>query len=284
MEHYMIRPTPSLSATLLREKLWLVLLVLNFIWLNSITSAIGEVLTLEGRKFEVTTTSLDVRKIPPILAADAEKLDLVEGTRLVIAVKTTDAAIASVDQSKSVVTKFVDDKGTDLLEPIPRDERVLADSQRTADGHGVVAMILSPIAPTQGAMKLELQASLDVRIGSESKIDKHTIAFKKGEKLLLAGTEITVGDVSERQENTLLRLEFSQPPLLVQNLRVLGPDAREISSEIVDEGQQRTNSGVTYWRTLRLSQKVSSGTIEATYWSKSEPLTIPINLVIGIGL
>jgi hypothetical protein len=207
-------------------------------------------------------------------------------------------SILSVEARDCKITKFRDDKGTDLApdakDPVggempmnprfgPEEGPVSAEVDPT--GHRATVTVHSPRLPAGGANRLLLEAILVVRYARGKRTIEQKNVNLKLDKLTAGPYSIVVmsQDDSNKgfdQGGGTEVILFHQGPLRdIEKVAFIGPDGQEIAARGSGSGQ----SGSTYQTYYSLSKKVETCTIRLTAPETIETVNTAVRINTGIG-
>jgi hypothetical protein len=232
----------------------------------------------KSKTLRVVTLSI----VKPLAEKDSELtfLSRPTGTAIELIVSQPGKRLLALDERASQLTRFTDDKKTDLSKT-ERDgcfedfnRRVSPDGTRLGFG------IRTTVVPAAGATRLLLKGKLVLMIGTQEK----TVEVKK--VALEGGGSVKVGPCEVRQdkrpfgEGSLVRVQHSEPNL--KGIVFLDKDGKVLPSESV--GSSFTRNGQTiYTVEYSVKGKLENGIVRVTYFSKIERVTVPLDLDIGVG-
>jgi hypothetical protein len=221
-----------------------------------------------------------------------------EGISLTFMLDEPQQSILSVEARDCKITKFRDDKGTDLApdakDPVagempmnpqfgPEEGPVSAEVDPA--GHRATVTVHSPGVPAGGANRLLLEAILVVRyVRGERTVEQKNVNLKL-DKLTAGPYSIVVmsQDDSNRgfvQGGGTQVILFHQGSLRdIKKVAFIGPDGQEIAASVSGSGQ----SGSVYQTYYTLSKKVETCTIRLTAPETIETVNMAVGINTGIG-
>ena len=231
--------------------------------------------------------------------------ELREGTTLTFLVEDPDRLIESVESKDCRITKFRDDKDTNLLEDEAahegdRDGAPTPPGLQASDGafeaevnpggrHATVS-IHSPRLPASSATKILLEANLVLKYSrGEKTVEQKNVNLKldkitAGPYPLIIATQSDAGLMFGRQggmqAGTQVILYHQGPLLGVKKVAFIGPDGNEIQSRISGSG----SSGSLHQTYYQLTGKVETCTIRVVVPDVVETATIAISVNTGVGI
>jgi len=239
-------------------------------------------------KSEVTAqaTGLMVRK--PLPAKKKEPVGFVDNgsTGLDVSLSTPGKYVLDIDTKASKLDHFTDDKDTKFYTADRFGMTWLSDfPQITPEGDVCTVHFNGQVAPAKGATKLKLKATVVLTCGPDEKAtDKKEIAIKKDQKetvgaytiqvlndgAMFGGPQIAV--VSDKQN--LKGLEFFDAK--GEAIKLFFPPYRQNFFPTPMKKQ--------YGLVGTLPKKMDTVTVKVLYFDKTEALSVPIDLNVGVGL
>jgi hypothetical protein len=221
-----------------------------------------------------------------------------EGTSLTLMLDEPQQSILSVEARDCKITKFRDDKGTDLV-PDAKDlvegampmnppfgpEEGPVSAEVDPAGHRATVTVHSPRLPAGGANRLLLEAILVVRYArGERTVEQKNVNLKL-DKLTAGPYSFVVMSQDDSNRGfaqgggTLVSL-FHQGPLRdIKKVAFIGPDGQEIAARASGGGQ----TGSAYHTNYLLSKKVETCTIRLTAPETIETMNMAVGINTGIG-
>jgi hypothetical protein len=220
------------------------------------------------------------------------------GTTLTFLVEEPKQSMLGLEMKDCKISKFCDDKGTDLTEGRAPSERV--DSPRIPagqpetfsfagdldpDGHRATITVHSPLSPASGANRLLLDAELVVKYGRGEKVVEQKNVELKADKITISTVPILVmtqnrGFMGPGMRNAMQVALFHVGPLNeIRNIAFVGPDGQEIKANPSGTGWNGSN----YQEYYSLEKEVESCTIRLTMPEKIETVRTAISINTGIG-
>lgn len=264
--------------------------------------AAGAVVTLSvaaapkkaGGGTEVTVVGIAVGK-PNVsdTYADLMGLTLRPGTAVYFRIIRKDKVLIFVDETASKLASFTDDKGTVLAKPGSVDRLknwwLGAFSEISEDGHVYHFSIVSDTkTPAPGARTLQAKAVIVLFCGSDEKTEKQKdVALKVNTKITVGPIQMTISKIWQEERGdeklTAVTLESDKRFYPIRKLEFLGPDGKAIETLNLGEGSTSMGGKLTYDRTFGLKSQVDKVTVRITYFAKTEKLTVPVDVNVGVG-
>ena len=215
-----------------------------------------------------------------------------EGTSVTLLVSHPGKTILGLDEKKSRLTSFTDDKKADLLKarPKPKNQGVAFNFgpangsplkvENRPDGHSCWVKVLGPTLPAPGASKITVKGQLVLNCAATVKTAEHkNVALTNGTKIKAGSIPISV--IAGPPEAGFA-LEVDGPISVLKSVTFFDAEGKEMKS------QSNGTSSYTIGNTTRSSQSFSFGkpvakaTIRVTYFD-TEVLIVPIDVAVGVG-
>jgi hypothetical protein len=178
------------------------------------------------------------------------------------------------------VTSFTDDKKTDLAEnqDFSKGLQLL---NRFADGSQVMFSVRTSKLPARAAKKLRVKGSVALRIGSgEMSLEKKNVKLESGATVKVGPFELGSYEQNLDASATGVRVAYSED--ILKSIQFFDMDGQVISCRKMGGGSFG-NVDVYYWDDYALTRKVERMTVRIGYYSKSETITVPLDLEVGLG-
>ncbi|HOX38054.1 MAG TPA: hypothetical protein PL033_08705 [Candidatus Brocadiia bacterium] len=212
------------------------------------------------------------------------------GPVLALLAQVPGGGIIEFDHEASVVTAFVDDKGTNLMagemEFGKPGFNMMANISK--DARACMVELTGSSLPAKDAK--ELKASGKIVIVTAKTKKKETvknIAMKAGTKFTLGGAafEVTkVGKPDWGDEPQQITLQARQDLSAIASVVFIGPDGKVVES--MDRGTMtmKMNKNITITKDYALAQKLPTATIEMEFWTDMKRIEIPFGISVSVGL
>jgi hypothetical protein len=214
-----------------------------------------------------------------------------KGTTLALLLQTSTGAIIKVDTRESTLESFTDDKGTDLLiEKKGFNKDGFGHFARISeDGKGALIDIESGGLPAAGATKVTAKGSLLIQTASTKK------AFKSAPIALIAGTELTIGEIALKVEKVgkpsfgddALELELETTNKAIErvaDVKFFDAAGKELESNSSGSSSMGFGKKYTYGRSYNFKKAVTGKVVvQFEMWTDFEETQVPITVTMGIG-
>jgi hypothetical protein len=227
------------------------------------------------------------------------------GTTLTFLVEDADRLIENVEFRNCRITKFRDDKDTNLLEdetaheadgdgaPTPpglQPSEAAFEAEVDPGGHHATVSIHSARLPASSATKILLEANLVLRYSRGEKTVEQKNVNLKLDKITASPNPLVIATQSDAglmfgrqggmQAGTQVILYHQGPMHGVRKIAFIGPDGNEIQSRISGSG----SSGSLHQTHYQLTGKVETCTVRVVVPDLVETATIAISVNTGVGM
>jgi hypothetical protein len=260
-------------------------------WLSTVCllACAAGLFAADEKKSDVTAqvTSLNVRKpLPPKKKGPGIFVDN-GSTGLDVALSAPGKFVLGIDVKASKLDQFTDDKDTKLYTPQPFGSWLSEFPNINPEGDVCTVHVNGVTPPAKGAAKLHLKATVVLSCGADEKAtDKKEIAIKKD-------TKETVGTFTFEVINDGAMFGGPQVAVMsdkqnVKNLEFFDAKGDPIKLFFPPYRQNffpKTAGGkMQYGMVGTLPKKMDKVTVKATYFDKTEAVSVPIDLTFGVGL
>ena len=222
----------------------------------------------------------------------APNMEPAPGTKVNVLVSVGAGGIIKLDDHKSKLSKFSDDKGADLLAAKPPKESFFNSPigsfpKITKDQKACLVELQAMACPSAGSKSLDIEATLSLAVGDEQEVVKHEkVQAKKDATFKAGGIDFKITDAGKNtfgDDPMKISLE-SKDGLKVAKIRFLDGAGKEIDSHQGSSGSMSFGGMTSYSWDYTLKQMAASVTIEVTLWKKVSVVDVPVNLTVSLGL
>jgi hypothetical protein len=259
-------------------------------WLSTLCllGVAGGLLAADEKKADVKAqaTALMVRKPLPPKKTDPLAFVDTGSTALDVTLTATGKYVLGVDLKASKLEHFTDDKQTKLDSGNRFGQNWLSDyPQITPDGEQCTVHLSAPTPPAKGAAKVQVKATVVLQCGADEKAtDKKEIAIKKDQKE-------TVGAFTIQVVNDGAAFGGPQIAVISDKQIVKGAEFFDAKGEAIKlqlfPYRQNVFAGpgkMQYSLVSTLPQKADKVSVKVNYFNKVEPVEVPLDLSVGVGL
>ncbi len=200
------------------------------------------------------------------------------GIRVALGVKVPDAyTIIDADEDESVVTKFVDDQGTDLAIDVDFD----FSPSFTRDQKALVTTLRAKATPAALAREFTAEGELSVTTArGDSTARASTVALVKGTAFKAGGTAFTVEDVEASDEDSYVSLAMTREAVeRIKEIRFVDAAGQPIESSMSMRGYSMDTGQIAY----RVTGSPKVATIEIVRHENLQTQKVPFTFTIGLG-
>jgi hypothetical protein len=214
------------------------------------------------------------------------------GVRLDVVATSDEGGIIKLDDKKSKITKFADDKGTDLLKkpagsddgfsgfgPIGPFAKVSKDTKAcllSVDGKSV---------PAAGAKSIQLEGTIVLIVGKGKEVAKENVELRKGVGFKAGGVAFKIDSVGKPDfGDAAMQLQLStKEGSKVAQVRFLDSTGKEIDAKPAGSSSMSFGDDTSYSWNYDFKQEVKAAAIEVTLWKGVANLDIPVKASISVG-
>ena len=207
------------------------------------------------------------------------------GTTIVVKISTEDHHIIGFGERESVKLEISDDKNAKLSEF--RDTQAKYYLFKVAeDGNSAIIHVSGMKVPSQGATKLMVSGSVEVVTGRNSETKETAFQLKKGAKFKLGNIPCEIKDISDSFDpefKSRIQLESNEPFDALTVVKFMDKQGKEIESRYSSGGSFSFGSRRTYTRSYVLKSGSDEIKAKVSFFSETETIELPIELVTGLG-
>jgi len=226
-----------------------------------------------------------------------------KGTNVALFITKPDGGIIEFTRANSRLTKFTDDKGTNLAavtEGSWGDDQPFGPFQQvSSDGKARIVEIQGAGAPTKGAAVVSASGMISLRCGSKKVTAKQeNVALTPGTKIIAGAITFEVSKTGKPEmfafggmpgaakagDRWSVTLHANADCSNIAEIKFLDAASREM--EVRDGGSSSTSFGnaVAAEKTFILPKKVDFATIVITYWTDMKEVKVPFDIKATLGL
>jgi hypothetical protein len=214
------------------------------------------------------------------------------GVRLDVIVTSDEGGIIKLDDKKSKITKFADDKGTDLLKkPAGSDDGfsgfgpIGPFAKVSKDAKACLLNVDGKSVPASGARTLQLEGTFVLIVGKGKEVAKENVELRKGATFKLGGVAFKIDAVGKpdfgdaAMQLTLSTKEGSK----VAQVRFLDAGGKEIDAKPAGSSAMSFGDDTSYSWNYDFKQEVKAAAIEVTLWKGVANLDVPVKVSVSVG-
>jgi hypothetical protein len=218
--------------------------------------------------------------------------------RLMLAVR--DRVIVDVDSRNLRVNRFADDTGAELSTSMRRLDRnlyyVTPTSSLSSDGQHSLLNLTLEDAPSAGATRFLLSGDVTTRLSMGVKTEEQKdVAVAVGCNIKAGSVSFTIKSLSAEPRGVemvnapsaiFLTLQSDKPLDAIRSIQFITADGEEIrcafQKPVVAVDQPSVQR--EYFANCTLGKAIDRATVRVTYFDQVETVSIPIQLMAGVGL
>jgi hypothetical protein len=259
-------------------------------------ATVADMPTLQGGgKAKVEVVGLHVNKAP--YKEDKELVTSMEpapGIRLDLLVTIDEPGIIKLDEKKCKISRFADEKGTDLLgkkggakDDASMDSGPIGPFPKVSkDLKACLVSVEVKAAPAAGAKTLLLEGGLALVVGKGQEVAKQEkVELKKGAALKVGsiGLQIEAAGKPDFGDAAMQVTLSSKDGAKVARLRFLDSGGKEIESKPGGSNSMSSGGETTYSWSYDFTQELKVITVEATLWKQVVTVDVPVKLSLSVG-
>jgi hypothetical protein len=215
-------------------------------------------------------------------------------TTISVSVALPQKSIVGIDDQASKVTKFTDDKGTDLTDgPFPNVWHLFLPGQ-VRDGKAIGLKFMANRKPAKGATKIRIKGEITLLYGSEVKnLKVNDVHFAKPNATVPVGPFALTWHKPLNPKN-----EEKQLPQLVLSVKEQSKEVAIVYASVTGTGPPPENAmvlldrlslGATYLPQTAAYFRVGTAigppfTLQVFYYDKLSRLTVPVDVEFGLSI
>ena len=217
------------------------------------------------------------------------------GTAMHLQIVRSDKFFISLDKKKTTLEIFADDKGKELSLPGSGKRSELRwlftpFNSISPDGHTCSFSVQGgKRIPTAGSKVLKVKAAIVLLCGSDEKfVEQKDLDLKAGGKITVGPVPMIIKSVRKqkwgKEIKTRITLESNKSFDPIKQMKFFDADGKRIEGRRTGSGYFGMLGKYTYTRTISLTTEVDKATLKMAYFGKTEKLTVPIDVTVGLGL
>ncbi len=237
-----------------------------------------------------------LRVVAPV-ASDEKALapfNWTPGTTISLLIQSPAGGLVQFDAKNSLLTKFSDEKGTDLLAQ-PAGEKPgtppagFSMFPKVSDDAKYCAVeITSPALPAKGSTQIDVEGIVAVLCAStKSEQAAKDVALRNGSKFSVPGLEFTIDNVGKPDfgaEPLALTLRAYRDLDEVAEVRFVRADGGEIKARRTSTSKMGIFGNLTVEWCYSLAEKCDVATVKVYRWTDLQKKKLPFRLSVRVGL
>ncbi len=207
------------------------------------------------------------------------------GTELALGVTVKGTRIIALDEDKSELTSFTDDKGTDLA----GDKGDFGSFPKVSeDGLFGILEVSGAGIPAAGATKIMAKGTLAVTLGGKTATTRSkAVAIKKGTTFTLGDYKFSLtetGESGDDEKPTSITIQAKQNLDGVAEFRFFTEDGKAIEASANGSSSSGFNNSVTIEKFFHLGTKAKTILVEIDAFTDLKAEMIPFDITTGLGV
>jgi hypothetical protein len=256
----------------------------------------------EGAPTDVTVQAAGLRIVSELPAGVEDKLrsfNWTTGTTVTLLITSPAGGFVQFDHKNSAISKFTDDKETDLLAK-PKASKAASTSgfslfpNVAADGKACSVEVCGPSTPVKGATSLKLEGVLTMLCAANKKeFEQKDVPLKSGSKITADKTELMIekvgkpewGNEDKQREQLSVTLRSHNSELdEVAEIRFFKTNGTEIEARRMGTSKMGILGAMTVDWDYILSEKADAATVKVYLWTDLQKKKVPFSLNLDVGL
>lgn len=205
------------------------------------------------------------------------------GLEIALGFTIKEGGIISIDEDASVLTKFTDDKGTDLVikefgrkgfGPFPK---------KSDDGKYGLLSVATTKVPAATATKVMASGKIALTTASTKKTERtKVIELKKGTTFTLGKTNFKINKAAAQGDGTEVELETTDDLTALAEVRFIGSGNAKLEADKGGSGSMSFGGKKTSTIDYRIKGATASVIIEGDVWQDAKQVELPFDLTVTL--
>lgn len=205
------------------------------------------------------------------------------GMEIALGFSIKDSGIISIDEDASVLSKFTDDKGTNLITKDFGRQGFGSFPKHSEDGKYGLTSITTTKLPADGATKVLAAGKIAVTTATTKKTERSkVVALKKGAAFALGKINFKVTDFDANDDSVRVTFETSDSLEALAEVRFIGEGNAKLEADNNGSGSFGFNGKKTYSKSYSIKGKAASVIMEADMWQDAKQVEIPFDLEVTL--
>ena len=205
------------------------------------------------------------------------------GLEIALGFTVKDSGIISIDGDGSVLTKFTDDKGTNLITKEFGREGFGSFPRQSEDGKYGLISVTSSKLPAEGATKVMATGKIAVTTATTKKTERtKVIALKKGAAFTLGKINFKISDFDADDDSVKLTFETSDSLEALAEVRFIGEGNAKLEADNNGSGSFGFGGKKTYSKSYSIKGKAANIIVEGDMWQDAKKVEIPFDLSVTL--
>lgn len=218
-----------------------------------------------------------------------------EGISVALLVRHPEGGIIDIDREASTVTRFEDDKGTDLLkQPEQKKEKTMFSRQSPfsmmpqvkQDGTVALVELEGPSRPVKEATRVKAQGTILLVCAKTKQRSTQELKLEVGSKVTVGPVPLEITKVGKPDwGDAALAVTFKAAQTL-DAIAGISFSSQGTAIQTRDGGttSMQAFNRITVEKTINFEKKVDAATIEIEAWQDMKRVEVPFDLTVGLGL
>ena len=243
-----------------------------------------------SQEITIEANALRIKAPAPTDDESMRAMNWAPGTTVGLLLRDPKGGLIQFDGKDSALSKFVDDKGTDLLEkPASFFGNIGFGMFRLSkDGKACVLELTSPTLPVKGCSHLKVAGLITMLCATQTKEQvQKAVPMVNGSKISIPNLELTIdraGKPDWGEEPFGLTLRSSRELDDVAEVRFFKTDGTEIKSKRMGTSKMEILGARTVEWNYNLAERVDAATVKIFIWTDMQKKRVPFSLDVDVGL
>jgi hypothetical protein len=205
------------------------------------------------------------------------------GLEIALGFGVKDGGIISIDEDASVLTKFTDDKGTDLVVkefgrkgfgPFPK---------QSDDGKNGLVSLTTTKLPAAAATKVMASGKIAMTTAGAKKTERtKVLPLKQGGTFALGKTNFKINKAEASGDSMDIELETTDDISLLAEVRFVGPGNAKLESDRRGSGSMSFAGKKTTTVEYSIKGTAASVIVEADVWQDAKKVELPFDITVTL--
>ena len=205
------------------------------------------------------------------------------GVEIALGVNLKDGGLISIDEDASVLTKFTDDQGTDLITKEFGRKGFGSFPKQSEDGkYGLLSVETSKL-PAATATKVMAAGKIALTTASLKKPERtKAMELKKGATFALGKMNFKINQAKSGSGELELQLETTDDIKALAEVRFIGPGNTKLESDRNGSGSMSFGGKRTNTLNYTIKGAAASVIIEGDVWQDAKQVDLPFDLTVTL--
>lgn len=205
------------------------------------------------------------------------------GVEIALGIGVKEGGIISIDEDASVLSKFTDDKGTDLIVKEFGRKGFGSFPKQTDDGKNGLLSLTTSKLPVENATKVMASGKIALTTATTKKTERtKALALKQGGKFVLGTINFKINKVETSGDDTDVELETTDDLSALAEVRFVGPGNAKLETDRRGSGSMSFAGKKTSTINYSIKKSPASVIVEADVWQDAKKVELPFDVSIAL--